>query len=398
VTTTTQTTAVDPISPPIPTRPSVGFVLEQSLGHVTHAKNLMEIVSQDDSIIAHWRLLPWETGSLGGRLPLYRSNWTVRAGLRARRAISGMRQEVPLDALFVHTQVPAVLVQDWLRRIPTIVSVDATPHQYDELGAFYQHERGPAVVEHLKWQVNRACFRHAEHLVSWSQWAKEGLVAAYDVPPDKVTVLAPGVDVAAWSRPRPHGPADGVIRILFVGGDLRRKGGHLLLESFRRLRERLLPTTRAELHLVTGDDVPDERGVIIHRGLQPNSLGLKALYRQADVFCLPSRGDCLPMVLSEAGAAGLPLVSTDVGAIKEIVRDGETGLLVPPDDPAALERVLARLVEDQPLRHRLGDGARQLVSEDFNAKTNTLRLVELLRDVATRSGDVGRTRQAGESS
>ena len=57
-------------------------------------------------------------------------------------------------------------------------------------------------------------------------------------------------------------------------------------------------------------------------------------------------GDCLPMVLSEAGAVGLPLVSTDVGAISEIVRDGETGLLVPVDDVGALAAALHRLADD----------------------------------------------------
>ena len=76
-------------------------------------------------------------------------------------------------------------------------------------------------------------------------------------------------------------------------------------------------------------------------GSGPNSPELIELYHGADVFCLPTLGDCLPMVLSEAGAVGLPLVSTDVGAISEIVRDGETGLLVPVGDADALAAALA---------------------------------------------------------
>jgi glycosyltransferase involved in cell wall biosynthesis len=112
---------------------------------------------------------------------------------------------------------------------------------------------------------------------------------------------------------------------------------------------------------------------------------LVALYQRCDVFCLPTRGDCLPMVLSEAGATGLPLVSTDVGAIGEIVRDGESGRLVPVDDADRLTAVLTELVEDAALRRRLGDGAAALVGREFDAERNAQRLLDLLVDVARTS-------------
>jgi glycosyltransferase involved in cell wall biosynthesis len=88
------------------------------------------------------------------------------------------------------------------------------------------------------------------------------------------------------------------------------------------------------------------------------------------------------MVLSEAGAAGMPLISTDVGAISEIVRDGETGLLVPVGDSTALTAALARLVDDGELRARLGAAAARLVGERFDAAANAARLAQLLADVA----------------
>src|SRR5262249_19035790 len=108
------------------------------------------------------------------------------------------------------------------------------------------------------------------------------------------------------------------------------------------------------------------------------------LYRRADIFCLPTRGDCLPMVLSEAGAAGLPLVSTAIAGIPEIVREGETGLVVPLDDVHALTRALGTLVDSPDLRRRLGESARRLVDEQFDADRNTRRLVELLASTASR--------------
>ncbi len=165
-------------------------------------------------------------------------NWTVRAGIRARRAIRRLRRSGPVDALFIHTQVPAILVRDQVRRIPTVVSLDATPIQYDELGAHYGHATGYPLAEKLKWRANRACFADARAVVAWAEWTKDGLVADYDVPAEKVTVIPPGVDYARWAAygDDPAEPAGGPLRVLFVGGDLARKGGLDLLEAVRSLR------------------------------------------------------------------------------------------------------------------------------------------------------------------
>ena len=88
--------------------------------------------------------------------------------------------------------------------------------------------------------------------------------------------------------------------------------------------------------------------------MQANSDPLKQLYFDSDIFCLPTYGDCLPMVLSEAGATELPVVSTDVAAIPEIVQDGETGFIIPPGDAQAITTALRRLVEDPTLRQPAG--------------------------------------------
>ena len=93
-----------------------------------------------------------------------------------------------------------------MRRIPTVVSLDATPLQYDELGEHYAHEPGNARVEQLKYRANRRCFERAAHVVAWSEWAKQGSSTATASPADKVTVIPPGVDsvalVPATAAPR----------------------------------------------------------------------------------------------------------------------------------------------------------------------------------------------------
>jgi glycosyltransferase involved in cell wall biosynthesis len=368
-------------------RPRIGFVLEHSLGHITHADNLRAALADQDAITAEIRDVPWETAGLPAHVPGFNSNWTIRSGVRAWRSIRAMHRGRPLDALFVHTQVPAVLSSGWFRSIPTVVSLDATPLQYDSLGASYDHAVGPAPLERLKWRAARASLERAAHIVTWSQWAKDGVVDGYGIPDAKITVIPPGVRPQLWRAPCRNGRRDDQVRILFVGGDLERKGGDVLLAAFAQMRAALAArpgdgTIDARLDLVTKAHVPDTPGVRVHHGLGPNSRALIDLYHAADVFCLPTFGDCLPMVLSEAGAAGLALVSTAVAAIPEIVEDGVTGLLVPTADVEALEGALTRLAEHPELRRRLGAAAAVRVAARYDAEANCAELVDLLVRVA----------------
>jgi glycosyltransferase involved in cell wall biosynthesis len=352
----------------------IGFIIEQALGHITHGKNLQASAPNDPALEPVWAPIPWEGRGWAAKLPVVRNNWTARAGLTARGAVSDMVRSGRLDGLFFHTQVTAVLASNWVRRFPSVVSLDATPIQYDSLGLYYAHGKGPGWLEGLKWRLNRDCFRAARAVVAWSEWAKEGLVRDYEVPSRKIHVIPPGVNSGEWERPSPRTLSDGPVRILFVGGNLERKGGLLLLDAFRSLRDR-----GVELHLVTRDAVPEEPGLRVYRDMQPNSEPLKHLYHSCDLFCLPTYGDCLPMVLSEAGAAGLPCVTTDVGAIPELVRDRETGIVVPVGDAAALTRAIDTLVESPDLRLRMGRRAVEVIRSEFDAGKTSLRLFQLLK-------------------
>jgi glycosyltransferase involved in cell wall biosynthesis len=368
-----------------------GFIIEQALGHITHGKNLQINVPKDPEVAAHWSLPAWETTGLAGKIPLFNSNWTVRAGLRARRAVRAMLRQQAMDALFFHTQITAVLSPDLVRRVPSIVSLDATPRQFDAMGDVYTHQTGPAWLERWKWRLNRDCFHAARVLVTWSNWTKQGLVAEYEVPPDKVTVIAPGVNTAEWTRPTPRRLQNEVVKILFVGGNLERKGGLLLLAAFRALRqEARQPGNEAwpelELHLVTRDRVPAETGLFVYNDLQPNAPALKQLYYDCDIFCLPTYGDMMPIVLSEAGAAGMVAVATTIAAIPEVVRDGENGFLVPPGDSEALTAVLRRLISDPELRLCQGERAIEVVCRDFDAEKNAFRLLNLMKEIVPANG------------
>lgn len=307
--------------------------------------------------------------------------------MHTRKILADFNCRFRLDAIFFHTQVTALLSPDWLERIPSIISLDATPRQYDRLGASYQHKTGPAWLEYGKWRLNRDCFRKAKHLVTWSEWACDGLVDEYEVPGEKISIIPPGVDTKSWACPFDRSPHLGPIRILFVGGNLERKGGKILLEAFRYFRAHpvISPNNRnhleLELHLVTRDAVLPEPGVFVYQTMQPNDQALKDLFFQADIFCLPTQGDCLPMALSEAGAAGLPSVSTRLAAIPEIIRDGETGFLIEPGNVGELITVLQRLIQHPELRLCQGRRAEQVIRQAFDAEQNAYRVLNLMKQL-----------------
>lgn len=359
-------------------RPALVFVLEQTLGHVAHSNNIRRTLAGLDEIDADVILVPYAPPTAWHRRSGL-GNWTLRAGLMARSAIQARLRKGPIDGLFIHTQVSSLLSVELMRRIPTVVSLDATPANFDLLGAAYEHRRHGPLTEGAKAWVNRRSFKAAARLVPWCSWVAESLVTDYEVPAEKIQVIHPGVDLRLFS-PAGVGKGDRV-RVLFVGGDFERKGGIELVAAVEALGE------SAELDVVSGS-APDGLGprVRVHRGLQPQSPELVDLYRKADIFALPSRGDCFPQVIAEGLACGLPVIATDVGGVTEMVKHGVNGFLVPPRAPAQLTVALSRLATDPALRVRMGGPSLELAHREHDADANNRKIVDLMCSLAGYDG------------
>ena len=374
----------------------LGFALEHSLGHTTHAQNLKRVLQDRPDIVPAYVDLPYH-GMAGAwtRLPGVRSNWSLRASVGAWLGLRG--QARGLEAALFHTQVTSLFSAGLMRTLPSVISLDATPLQYDALGSFYGHASGGnARLEDLKKRLNQRAFGAARHLVTWSQWAKDSLAADYGVAPEKISVIPPGIDTARWDFPR-GAREGGPVRLLFVGGDFARKGGDTLLDALGHLP----PAAAVHLDIVT--QTPDIRvpktgnkniTVAVRHDVQPNSEPLLRLFAQADLFVFPTRGDCLPLAVMEALASGLPVITTTVGALPEAVTHGETGWIVPPDDAPALASALAALSADPGLRARLSAQARAVGRERFDAGKNYRRLLETVLESARQAGMVPARKQA----
>ncbi len=355
------------------------FVMEQSLGHVTHYRNLRSFVEQQSEIAPVWLPIPFAVSGPARLVPLLRSNWSVRASWRAKRALDSVR--APLDAVIFHTQVTSLFSTKLMRRLPSVISLDATPINYDTVGASYYHwAAGNGLLDRRKYELNRDAFHAASALVTWSEWARRSLLEDYGVDEARVRVLAPGANRAYFDVGRrrvSHRPAATQrVRLLFVGGDFERKGGPELLELMRGpLGE------TCELHVVTPANIAPRPNVNVHRGLRANSPELLRLFEDADVFVLPSHGECLAVVLMEATAAGLPVITTRVGALDEAVVEHETGFLLPRGDQQSLCSALTTLVSDAPLRQRMGRAGNALARQKFDAYHNNQLLLGLVGEL-----------------
>jgi hypothetical protein len=157
--------------PMIPVR--AAFVMEQTLGHVTHARNLRAALIEQTCIAPTWLPIPFEVRGASRFLPLLRSNWSARASWRAHRALTSALSRMPHQALFFHTQVVSLFSAGLMQRIPSVVSLDATPINYDLLGQHYGHRAaGGGLLDRQKYRLNRRAFQSAAVLVSWSEWAR----------------------------------------------------------------------------------------------------------------------------------------------------------------------------------------------------------------------------------
>lgn len=172
-----------------------------------------------------------------------------------------------------------------------------------------------------------------------------------------------------------YGAADPRGIVLSVGRLSREKGHDTLVDACARLNESgdavLLHLVgagpeRARLARMAVRDPPSVR-------LHGHVVDVQPFYQECDVFVLPSRSEGSPNALLEAMASACPIVATAVGGVPEIVEDGRTALLVPPDNPAALASAVRRLLHDDVFARRLGRAARE-AARDFTPEARAAGL------------------------
>ncbi len=301
-------------------------------------------------------------------LPLRQHGTNPLQEAAAARAILGLYRRLRPDLVHQVT-IKAVLyggAAARLARVPAVVNaVTGLGYVFTEDGAKAALLRAGASAAY------RLAFSHPNSLTIFQNPDDLAQFVGHRLlPPERaVLIRGSGVDMAEF-QPQPE--ADGPPVVLYAGRLLWSKGVGEFVEAARLLRA---AGVNARFAIVgygepgSPANVPPAMlaawGAAGAVELWGRRSDMPQVYAQAHIVCLPSYREGIPRVLIEAGACGRAVVAADVPGSRDIVRDGENGLLVPPRDAPALAAALRRLIEDGALRRRLGARGREIAHAEY---------------------------------
>ena len=328
---------------------------------------------------------------LSGWLPRRWSRKLVPPLRELELAPAGMRRQLrALAPALIHVHFATDLVAMWplLRCVQSPILV--TLHGYDiNIYEEFWHEQGYAGRRYPARLRAIACDPRV-HFIAVSK-AIQARAIGYGIPPQKISVRYIGVDVVRFA-PAGLPVSQRKRKILFVGRMVAKKGAHVLIRAFAQMRNRLPdaelimvgegPDSAAAERLAVDLNVP-----VSFRGEQ-RSHAVISLLSEARVLCLPSltaaNGDAegLGMVLLEAQACGVPVVTSARGGASEGIIDGVTGFSFAENDVDELSERLYAVLTDDATALAMSHAARQFVLEAFDIRKCTRQLEDLYEEVS----------------
>jgi glycosyltransferase involved in cell wall biosynthesis len=291
-------------------------------------------------------------------------------------ALRELVRQTQADVVHAHGYKADVYTYLALRSTPTpLVSTCHTWYDNDLMVRLY------GILD--RWTLQRF-----DGVVAVSPEVQRRLLKAH-VRQDRIRLIQNGIDLAPFAaaeRIRELGRnQDAPLRIGLVGRLAPEKGVDIFLRAAVEIvRQR--PATRFSI----AGDGPDRAALeqlIVQLGLSRSTslLGrtddMPAFYSSIDIQVSASRQEGLPITLLEGMASGLPVVATSVGAVPQVVHDGETGLLVEAGNPVALAAAILQVIDDPSLRASLGDRGRRLIAAEFSADRMAAEYINLYRNV-----------------
>lgn len=357
------------------------FLNENIGGHATVHENFAAAFASRDDVDATFVHVPPRRGIrrvLGRRLPVLGPLDLDLQPLRSQLAAAAVARKLlgdaitastpPFDALHVYTQNAGLLSSDLIRSHPAVISTDST----NALNAYRLPSRAPTRftphVLKLTQIFERRVLAAATLLVANTEWVARSL-ASYGVSRDRIRVLPFGVEVPErFERHPPERPV-----LTWTGYDLERKGGRALLELYREhLRD------RCDLQLVTTAPVPPEPGVTVVSDVRPGNGRLAQVLARTTLFVFPTSIDQAPNVVLEAMAHGVPVITSRINGIPEMVGDGASALLVDPADRHDLLRAITDLLDDPTRAADLAAAGRERAASRYDRAKSAAALVDIL--------------------
>jgi glycogen(starch) synthase len=371
------------------------------LGHEVHVVSLTlgpsSRIEEDRGVRVH-RLrvprfpLPLLPRFLPGTCRDLRFSWV------AARHVRRLHREEPFDVIECPEWGAASLFLSLARPAPIVVRLHA------HLAMVLEENGEPRTLDaRIRCRLEEIACRLAGRLVSNSAGLRERVAADYRLRTASISVLPCPLEPEAFAEARDAASSRAApgeaTSVVYAGRIEERKGVRLLLEAMREVW-----TDRPDATLVlAGRDTPSARlggSLRMHLEAQARALGrsgsvsflgempraaLRGVFREADLVVAPAPFEALGYTTLEAMAAGKPVVGSASGGTREIVQDGETGLLFTPGDSRALGRAITRLLSDGDLRGRLGRRARE-EAHRFAAAAIAKRMVSEYREAIRRRG------------
>jgi glycosyltransferase involved in cell wall biosynthesis len=314
-------------------------------------------------------------------------------GLRLVLSLGGVDLKRLMFNVMYFTE--ALMVGVWMQRVRKRHLHVHLGSQAATVGLYVQHVfgfgfsitvHGPDEFYDAKGQYLEQKVAAADFICCISSYARSQLMKFSPYTQwSKLVVSRLGVDPGLFLS-RPAKPLSDFFEILCVGRLTQAKGQHVLIDAVdqlgrqgRRVRLRLVgdgpdgPSLRERAGRLENPDIVAFEGAV-------NQDQIRALYEAADLFCLPSLAEGIPVVLMEAMAMEIPCVTTHITGIPELICNGTEGLLVAPSDLEGLVSALETLMDDQALRERIAQSGRARILKDYDLVHNVERLAAVFAD------------------
>jgi glycosyltransferase involved in cell wall biosynthesis len=427
------------------------FFVEYGMGHKTHLRFLEEHLDRDPRFDATLIRLYWmdDLAEWLGRLHLlpfrdagldFWTWWIFQFKRQQVRYLLRRYDPDNLDLVYIHTQTAATSVLDLPKHVPAVVSIDLTWKLAFQESRYHVSPLLKPVLE-----LERRIFERADLVISFSDWAASSVIDDYGIPASKVKVVRNGVTLpppltglrpANGHSPNGHGAENGhsspngrylqpisqsanghganghgahasgsngrvasgsnghsghenqeeLLKLGFIGNGFLRKGGDLILKVHQEHFADL-----AHLTLVTHDPpkgLSGLRNVEIKTEVPWVEL-MTSVLPGFDLFVFPTRFDYSPYAVIEAMSAGVPVISTRVGAIPEMVEDGVGGFLIEAGSAAPLAERVSWAIDNRAQLPAMGERGRERAIAYYAAERNYPQLLDTLAEVVQKPVMVG---------
>lgn len=236
-------------------------------------------------------------------------------------------------------------------------------------------------------QAEKYIFKKSDAVICRNQKFKQKLVNKYHLGEDKIHVITSGVNSNIFMPFASNQKAemksglklDNSLVIGFVASRISvAKGGDTIIKVFQEMRKDM-PNVKL---LLIGEDkigIPEDKSIINIGFIRKEEL--PGYYNIMDVFMFPSRSEGAPKVIMEACACGIPVISTNVGGMPELIQEKENGFIFDPEDVHSMMNCCRLLLEDEQMRIQTGKKARQYALKNFDSADLVRKTAEAIKSV-----------------